>query len=276
MANAALLGTIGDQTSSQVAGAIAQLMPSGVILPYGGEIAPTGWLFCDGSAISRITYANLFAALGTSHGYGDNSTTFNLPDLRGRFMRGVDGTASRDPDKVARTAAAVGGNTGNNVGSVQTNATAKNGLTASAASVATSVSGLKNQLNGTSGGMSANSTHGHGISDPGHGHAHGVDTTGGYAVGLPISATYGSSSTYDIGEWSDRAPNYWHSGFVGGNTTGISVNTSGSLAHTHSWDFGSSATFSASGTTPAQTVTVGNGDNETRPLNINVHYIIKV
>lgn len=52
--------------------------------------APTGWLKCNGAAISRTTYAKLFAVTGTTYGVGDGSTTFNLPDLRGEFIRGFD------------------------------------------------------------------------------------------------------------------------------------------------------------------------------------------
>lgn len=57
--------------------------------------APTGWLLCDGSAVSRTTYAALFSAIGTTYGTGDGSTTFNVPDLRGRVPMGVDGAAGR-------------------------------------------------------------------------------------------------------------------------------------------------------------------------------------
>lgn len=108
--------------------ALAHAIPSGSVEAYMGTSAPGGWLFCDGSAVSRTTYAGLFAVLGTACGNGDGATTFNLPDFRGQFLRGVDGSAGRDPDKAARTAMASGGNTGNNPGSVQPNATAKNGL----------------------------------------------------------------------------------------------------------------------------------------------------
>ena len=62
--------------------------PAGAIVAYGGSAAPGGWLLCDGSAVSRTTYADLFAVLGTTHGAGDGSTTFNLPNLRDRFVRG--------------------------------------------------------------------------------------------------------------------------------------------------------------------------------------------
>jgi microcystin-dependent protein len=92
--------------------------------PTGGVIisavaVPAGYLACDGSAVSRTTYAELFAAIGETHGEGNNTTTFNVPDYRGRFMRVVDGSASIDPDKASRTTMATGGNSGNNVGSVQ-------------------------------------------------------------------------------------------------------------------------------------------------------------
>jgi len=71
------------------------LMPFGVIAPYGGASAPTHWLMCDGTAVSRTTYVDLFAAISTAYGVGDGSTTFNLPDLRGRVPMGVDGSANR-------------------------------------------------------------------------------------------------------------------------------------------------------------------------------------
>lgn len=66
----------------------AYLSPSGAIVAYGGSAAPSGWLLCDGSAVSRTTYATLFAAIGTTYGVGDGSTTFNIPDLRQRFPLG--------------------------------------------------------------------------------------------------------------------------------------------------------------------------------------------
>ena len=63
--------------------------PAGVIMAFAGTAAPTGFLSCDGSAVSRTTYATLFAAIGTTWGSGDGSTTFNVPDLRGMFVRGT-------------------------------------------------------------------------------------------------------------------------------------------------------------------------------------------
>jgi len=69
------------------------LVPTGAILPYGGSTAPTNYLLCDGSAVSRSTYAALFAILSTSYGVGDGSTTFNLPNLKGRFPLGYSASA---------------------------------------------------------------------------------------------------------------------------------------------------------------------------------------
>lgn len=96
-----------------------EIIPPGTVVAYAGTTPPNGWLLCNGAAVSRTLYANLFAVIGTTHGIGDGSTTFNLPDYRGRFLRMVDGTAGRDPDKNSRIAMNPGGNTGNNVGSVQ-------------------------------------------------------------------------------------------------------------------------------------------------------------
>lgn len=64
--------------------------PAGTVIQYAGNTVPTGWLACDGSAVSRATYATLFAAIGVTYGAGDGSTTFNLPDARGRAVAGLD------------------------------------------------------------------------------------------------------------------------------------------------------------------------------------------
>ena len=63
--------------------------PAGIIMPFAGTMAPENYLFCDGSAVSRTTYATLFDVIGTTFGAGDGSTTFNVPDLSGRVPLGV-------------------------------------------------------------------------------------------------------------------------------------------------------------------------------------------
>jgi microcystin-dependent protein len=105
---------------AQLAAAVQQaLSPSGSITAFGGTTAPSGWLICNGAAVSRTTFSNLFTAIGTNYGSGDGSTTFNIPDLQGQFLRGVSNASGRDPDATSRTAMNTGGNAGNNVGSVQ-------------------------------------------------------------------------------------------------------------------------------------------------------------
>ena len=68
--------------------------PAGAIMAFAGTTAPSGWLKCEGQAISRATYATLFAVIGTTWGAGDTTTTFNLPDLRGMFVRGTGTNAT--------------------------------------------------------------------------------------------------------------------------------------------------------------------------------------
>lgn len=98
---------------------------AGTVKPFNGQLTmiPAGWVICDGSTLSRTTYAALFAALGISAGQGDGSTTFTLPDMRGRFLRGVNGGAVNDPDAITRLANTTGGNTGNNVNTIQSDQT---------------------------------------------------------------------------------------------------------------------------------------------------------
>jgi microcystin-dependent protein len=212
MANVSLLATVADQTASQIAGGASQLVPSGVVMAFAGATAPTGWLLCGGALISRTTYPDLFAAIGTAHGSGDGSTTFALPNYSGRFLRGRANGSANDPDRASRTAAATGGATGDNVGSVQGNATTR----------------PTNAF--TSGAMSANASHSHNFNAAG--------------TLKPVSLISGGGS-------------FGFAAAGGSDQFQYPTSTAGSsIDHTH-------------------TVT-GGGDNETRPLNAYVNYIIKI
>jgi len=105
-------------TAQLAASVIALLVPSGVISAFGGTSAPTGYLICDGTSYLRSSYPTLFSAIGTAYGTAD-VTHFNVPDLRGQFLRGVSGVSANDPDKTSRIPSGFGGNSGNNVGSLQ-------------------------------------------------------------------------------------------------------------------------------------------------------------
>lgn len=78
---------------------------SGGIMVYAGSSAPSGWLLCDGSAVSRTTYAQLFAIVSTTYGTGDGSTTFNLPNLKGKVPVGRD-SAQTEFDTLGETGGA--------------------------------------------------------------------------------------------------------------------------------------------------------------------------
>jgi microcystin-dependent protein len=114
-------GDNGANLQANGAGATAWVQPAsttGFISMWPTSSVPTGWLECNGAAISRTTFAALFAVIGTTYGPGNGSTTFNIPDLRGRFVRAWDHGATRDSDSSFRTNRG-DGTTGDNVGTIQ-------------------------------------------------------------------------------------------------------------------------------------------------------------
>ena len=86
-------------TTEFVRQAVDSSVPSGAVMHFAMQAAPAGWLKADGSAVSRTQYPALFAAIGTTFGAGNGKTTFNLPDLRGEFVRGWDGGRDIDPGR---------------------------------------------------------------------------------------------------------------------------------------------------------------------------------
>jgi microcystin-dependent protein len=99
-------------TAAKVASALQTLLtPTGSLVPYAGTSAPTGWLFCYGQAVSRTTYVDLFTALGTTYGSGDGSTTFNLPDLRGRVIAGKDDMGGTSANRLTDQSGGLNGDT---------------------------------------------------------------------------------------------------------------------------------------------------------------------
>jgi phage-related tail fiber protein len=100
---------------------LAAVIPAGTVFTWASELAPAGFIPCEGAAVSRASYAALFAAIGIQYGNGDGATTFNLPDYRGQFLRGWDHGAGVDPDAATRTDRG-DGTGGNVVGSKQTDA----------------------------------------------------------------------------------------------------------------------------------------------------------
>ena len=96
------------------------IMPAGSVIPYAGASAPTGFLLCDGSNVSRTTYATLFAVIGTTYGAGDGSSTFALPDLRGRVVAGQDDMGGASADRLTDQTGGLNGDTLGDTGGSET------------------------------------------------------------------------------------------------------------------------------------------------------------
>lgn len=142
-------------------------IPIGGMIPYAGATAPSGWLLCYGQQISRTTYAALFSAIGTAYGIGDGTTTFNLPDKRGRVSIGKDDMGGTAALRITNAISGISGTTLGAAGGDQN--TAPDTLTASSAATT-------------------------GVTDPGHQHVVKLNTNGGGpAVGEITSIAGGSA-----------------------------------------------------------------------------------
>lgn len=201
------LGTPEVRTTGRYYDKSGLVSPVGAITAYAGDTPPVGWLFCQGQEISRTAFSDLFGVIGTAWGQGNGSTSFRIPDLRGRFLRGVDNNMGVDNDAPLRTALYAGGNSGDNVGSYQNDATKK----------------------------------------PNTPFSGNTDNDGEHIHDFPVNST-NSPWTEEI---HVQLRNDTYDGSV------INFQTAEGGAHTHTLS-----------------ITDG-GDNETRPKNANVNYIIK-
>lgn len=153
---AALAGTIADANLPS-----SVIQPVGMVVPYAGSSAPSGWLLCRGQAVSRTTFASLFAVISTTYGAGDGSTTFNVPDIGGRVVAGLEASATR---------------------------------------LTSGVSGVNGGTLGASGGNQNMHQHNHTITDSGHSHVGGLQAvTAGVTRRYGTTDTGISSSHVDSG-----------------------------------------------------------------------------
>jgi microcystin-dependent protein len=137
--------------TSGYGGSTPGFVPIGSIIPFGGGSPPSGWMLCDGSDVSRTTFAPLFAVIGTTFGSGDGATTFSIPDLRGNVAVGQD-----------------------NLGGI------------AAGRITSGNSGVNGATIGALGGSELLSTHTHSLTDPGHKHS----DTGHTHTMSPIAISY--------------------------------------------------------------------------------------
>jgi len=164
----------------------------GTILPYAGTTAPTGYLLCDGAPVSRTTYANLFALVGTAFGVGDGSTTFNVPDLQRRFPMGksssdtVGGTGGSFSH--THTGGAVSGSTASEASHTH------GGGSLSAAAGGDHDHGGTVDLPDTSTGMTAGGT-----AMPNMAHVHGIVGSGTHTHTIAGTSAAGSAHSHSAG-----------------------------------------------------------------------------
>jgi microcystin-dependent protein len=187
-------------------------VPAGAITAFGGASAPTGWLLCDGSAVNRTTYATLFALFSTTYGVGDGSTTFNLPDLRGRTIvgKGTNLDTLGESDGLG-----VGSRTPKHNHGVGTLAVATAGGHGHAHTLAIGASG----------------SHSHGTDSQGS-HSHGGNTSAGGASGANTSGAIGTTNVQGPGAYGVGVNSHYHDvGFFGSHTHSIATDTAGGHGH---------------------------------------------
>lgn len=181
-------------------------VPSGTIMAYAGSTAPDGWALCSGGTVSRSANASLFAAIGTTYGAGDGSTTFNLPDLRGRAIFGKDNMGGSTASRLT-SAGGIDGTTLGATGGAQTVTLSESNLPSHSHS-----------FTGTSVTTSSNS-HTHTYQD-----AYFAENFSGGTGG---NSRYGTSAGTD----NDNSF-YWRTSSNTHSTSASNIST-GSTAHTH-------------------------------------------
>jgi microcystin-dependent protein len=247
----------GNVTLAKLVAAVQQsLVPAGAVQAFAMNSAPQGWLTANGSNVSRSTYSSLFAAIGTTYGSGDGSTTFALPDLRGYFLRGSgtnsDGSAAgtfgeKVADALKTHTHSVSGNTG------------------------TESVGHTHSVSGTTGNDS-----------PDHGHAGFADTQGAhshntYALRASNTAVGGSSNRITGIVYPGSNPNDTGGTDVQG-AHGHNIQTYGAQQR-HQHPFSATSGGVSAAHTHGVNITSGNPStgtsDETRPKNIAMLYCIK-
>jgi len=182
-------------------------VPSGTIMAFAGTTAPSGWLLCDGSAVSRTTYSNLFTTISTSFGAGNGSTTFNIPDLRGRTIFGLDNMGGTTANRLTTTG---GINSNNTIGATGGNQTT---------TLSTSNLPSHNHTFTGSSVTTTNNTHSHNYND-----AYFAEN---------FSGGVGGNSRYGISAATDNDNNfYWRTSSNTHSTQPSNINTS-SETHNH-------------------------------------------
>lgn len=238
----------------------------GLVVPYAGTTAPTGWLLAQGQAVSRTTYAALFDVIGTTYGGGDGTTTFNLPDLRGRVVAGKDNMGGTSANRLTGQTGGVNGDNLAATGGDETHTLTTAQLSSHSHSGSTNSGGSHTHT--FSDTTSSSGSHTHSFSDTTNsGGSHSHDITyylgGSDPSGLNIGAIGSTGSTGTISTKSGGSHTHSFSGTTnsgGSHTHSVSGTTGSGGSHTHSF------TTNAAGS--------GDAHNNVQPT-IILNYLIK-
>ena len=214
-----LTATSASVGSNLLSSAGGTTLPAGSIIMFGANTAPSGWLVCDGTAVSRTTYSGLYSAISTNFGVGDNSTTFNLPDFRGRSPYGVDASQSLTigANSAGKINTSFQNSTGTGTTGTGTTGTSTTAITATTSNTSTTVA------SSTGTGTTGTSTTGTGTT--------GTSSTAITATTSNTSTTVASStSTGTTAGGTGIIPALTYStgtGTTGGSTTGTGTTGTG-------------------------------------------------
>jgi hypothetical protein len=228
--------------------------PIGIVAPFAGATAPANWLLCYGQAVSRVTYSGLFLTISTTYGVGDGSTTFNLPDLRGRAIAGVDNMGGSAASRLTTAVSGVDGATLGTAGGSQIMHTHSH---ANSASFSGSFSGTGSTT---------------GNDSPDHSHS-GTTSMNAYTDFLRLVSAVGTSmeNNHHVGrgggsysDYSGSFPNHQHDFSTGG----------ASARHAHSFTPAGSVSGTVTMTNANFPATAGGSSQNVQPT-IILNYIIR-
>lgn len=237
-----------------------QMAPAGLVAHFARSTAPAGWLKANGAAVSRSAYAELFAAIGTTYGAGDGFTTFNLPDLRGEFVRGWDDGRGVDG--------------GRELGSGQAGAQQSHSHTASSADAGSHSHSGSAQTAGAHGHSASSGTAGN------HAHSAWTDTQGSHTHSVPEGTSYVSGTGLTSGDdYTGSVAFYSSTGAAGAHAHNVGIGAGGDHSHSvsigNNGDHAHTLSINSAGTHKHAVTVDAAGGAETRPRNVALLACIK-
>lgn len=251
---------------------ISDLVPPGVIWEYAGSTVPPGWLLCDGTAVNRAQYSNLFRAIGIQHGNGDGSTTFNLPNRKGRVAVGLD--SGQTEFNVIGKADGYKDKTVAHTHSLQNHSHTRTPAGPSCGTSTIDAYGTWNGPTSHQGWQVETQDHAHQLTTASLGGNNG-DGFQGYAAGDQHWAVQTTDRTgQNTANWGGACPTGANGGSQG-HTHGLEDHNHGLPGHIHSWAHTHADTYS----TPTPTNTTGDSSATATSGNlqpyITMTYIVK-